>query len=202
VAAFTVTLQAPVPVHAPDQPLNTEPASASTLKLTTVPVAKLLAQVAPQEMPDGEDVTVPEPVPARETASVNNEAVVEVKVPDTPPTVSVVETEVFCAAAEVWRTQTDWPEAIVPTAEVNTAPQPIEYSPPVTEIALAELMPPIVTLLEVTSVEVATPDCAVKEKPSGTVSATTVKAYAATLETRGENPLTDACVLPSNPPTT
>jgi hypothetical protein len=131
-----------------------------------------------------------------------SEDVVDVNVPDTPPIVSVVETEAFGEAAEVWRTQTDCPAEIVPGADVNTAPQPIEYSPPVTATGLAELVPLIVMLLDVTGVARDTPDCGMKAKLSGAVSAMTVKAYAATLETRGENPLADACELPSKPPTT
>ena len=87
-AASIVTLQAPVPVQAPDQPLKTEPASARTLRLTVVPEAKLPLQVAPQEIPAGDEVTVPAPVPDLETVRLfADNAVVEVNVAETPPTV-------------------------------------------------------------------------------------------------------------------
>ncbi len=37
IAEFTVTVQVPVPVQAPPQPVNTEPAFAAALKVTLVP---------------------------------------------------------------------------------------------------------------------------------------------------------------------
>ena len=73
-AASIVTTQAPVPVHAPLQPANDELASGVALSVTSVPSAKPAAQAGPQEMPAGEEVTVPEPVPARATVSVRSSA--------------------------------------------------------------------------------------------------------------------------------
>ncbi len=62
-AALIVTTQAPVPVQAPLQPANTEPAAGVGVSVTEVPELKLNVQVAPQLMPAGELVTVPVPVP-------------------------------------------------------------------------------------------------------------------------------------------
>ena len=62
-AAFMVTLQAPVPLHAPPQPAKVEPELGVADKFTTVPLAKLAEQVVPQEIPAGELVIVPVPVP-------------------------------------------------------------------------------------------------------------------------------------------
>ena len=70
VAAFMVTLQAPVPLQAPLQPANSEPEAGVAVKLTTVSLGKLAEQVAPQEIPAGELVTVPVPVPVSVTVRV------------------------------------------------------------------------------------------------------------------------------------
>ena len=62
-AALIVTLHVPVLfVHAPDQPIKTEPESAVAVNVTAVPVSYVSAQSAPHAMPVGELVTVPEPV--------------------------------------------------------------------------------------------------------------------------------------------
>ncbi len=63
-AAVIDTTQAPVPLHAPLQPANVEPAAAVGISVTDVALLKFAEQVAPQEMPAGELVTLPPPVPA------------------------------------------------------------------------------------------------------------------------------------------
>ena len=63
-AALIVTLQAPVPAHAPDQPLKAEPLSAAAVSVTAAPLLYNSAQSVPQAMPVGLLVTVPPPVPA------------------------------------------------------------------------------------------------------------------------------------------
>jgi hypothetical protein len=63
-AAVIVTTQEPVPVHAPLQPANVEPAVAVGVSVTDVPLLKLAEQVAPQLMPAGELATLPLPAPA------------------------------------------------------------------------------------------------------------------------------------------
>ena len=63
-SADIVTVQVPVPVQSPLQPVNTEPASGVAVNATEVPSAKSAAQVAPQVIPAGALVTVPVPVPA------------------------------------------------------------------------------------------------------------------------------------------
>lgn len=69
-AAFIVTTHAPVPLHAPDQPVNDDEASAAAVSVTAVPKLYGSEQSAPQVMPAGVDVTLPLPVPARTTLSV------------------------------------------------------------------------------------------------------------------------------------
>jgi hypothetical protein len=64
------TVQVEVPLHAPDQPENVEPVAAVAVRVTLVPDAKEAEQVAPQLIPAGLDVTVPDPVPAFVTVSV------------------------------------------------------------------------------------------------------------------------------------
>ena len=59
-----------VPEHAtPDQPANTEPEAGDSVNVTTVPCANDAEHVVPQLIPDGLDVTVPDPVPAGVTVS-------------------------------------------------------------------------------------------------------------------------------------
>src|SRR2546425_11646210 len=69
-AALIVTLQAPVPVQLPLQPVKVEPAAGAAVKVTAVPLVNEAEQVAPQEMPAGALVTVPLPAPALGTVSV------------------------------------------------------------------------------------------------------------------------------------
>ncbi len=77
-AALMVTLQAPVPVQAPLQPVNTDPAAGVAARLTTVPELYWAEHVAPQLIPAGELVTVPVPVPPGVTVKVNSGAKVAV----------------------------------------------------------------------------------------------------------------------------
>jgi hypothetical protein len=80
-------MQAPVPVHAPFQPVNVEPAAGVAVKVTAVPPVKDARQVVPQEIPAGALVTVPPPVPDLVTVSEKddvgavNVAVTEVTLP-------------------------------------------------------------------------------------------------------------------------
>jgi hypothetical protein len=68
VAAAIVKVQVvAVPLHAPPQPAKLEVASAVAVRVTVVPGAKPVMQVAPQVRPAGLDVTVPVPVPVRLT---------------------------------------------------------------------------------------------------------------------------------------
>jgi hypothetical protein len=63
-----LTVQAP-PVHAPLQPPNSEPALGAALSVTLADCGKEALQVAPQLIPEGAEVTVPEPAPALVTVS-------------------------------------------------------------------------------------------------------------------------------------
>ena len=75
VAALTVTVQVPVPEQLPAQPVKTDPAAGFGVRVTAVPALTESEHVAPQFMPAGELVTVPEPVPFFVTDSVTGGAV-------------------------------------------------------------------------------------------------------------------------------
>ena len=62
-AAVTVTAQEPVPEQAPLQPAKDEPAAGAAVSVTVVPEVTDCEHVAPQLIPDGIPVTVPEPLP-------------------------------------------------------------------------------------------------------------------------------------------
>ena len=65
------TVQVPVPEQPPpDQPAKVEPAVATAVRVTLVPELYTSEQSAPQLMPTGAEVTVPEPVPAFATVRV------------------------------------------------------------------------------------------------------------------------------------
>jgi hypothetical protein len=70
--AFIVTVQLPVPEHAPLQPEKTSFAPACAVSVTTVPLLKALLQVVPQLTPAGLLVTTPFwlPLPPLVTVSV------------------------------------------------------------------------------------------------------------------------------------
>jgi len=70
-ATSTVTVQAPVPTHAPDQPPNVEVASGVAVIVIVLPPSYVAEQVDPQLIPAGADVTVPPPVPAFDTERTN-----------------------------------------------------------------------------------------------------------------------------------
>jgi hypothetical protein len=71
VAADIVTVQVLVPEQPPpDQPANTDPVAAVAVKTTLAPALKGAAQVAPQVIPAGAEVTDPVPVPALVTVNV------------------------------------------------------------------------------------------------------------------------------------
>lgn len=67
--AFMVTLQAPVPLHAPDHPAKKAPLAGVAVSLTLVPELNDALQVGAQVMPAGLLVTVPVEVPASCTES-------------------------------------------------------------------------------------------------------------------------------------
>ena len=68
VSAVSVKVQFPVPPHPPPyQPANCEPASGTADNVTGISSVNGPVQALPQEMPAGELVTVPEPVPVLAT---------------------------------------------------------------------------------------------------------------------------------------
>jgi hypothetical protein len=71
VAADSVTVQVLVPVQPPPlHPANSEPAVGDAVSVMLVPALYDAAQVGPQLMPVGAEVTVPAPRPALLTVSV------------------------------------------------------------------------------------------------------------------------------------
>jgi hypothetical protein len=58
-----VTLQAPVPLHAPDQPPNVEAYPGASVSVTTVPAENVAWHVVPQLIPAGLLLTEPVPLP-------------------------------------------------------------------------------------------------------------------------------------------
>jgi len=65
-----VTVQGAYPKQAPDQPPKLEPAAGVAVKTTCVPSAYDAAQVEPQSIPAGLELTLPEPRPYRFTWSI------------------------------------------------------------------------------------------------------------------------------------
>jgi len=61
-APLITTAHAPVPVHAPDHPVNLYPTAAVAVRFTVVPCANVPVQLLVQEIPLGELVTVPLPL--------------------------------------------------------------------------------------------------------------------------------------------
>lgn len=66
---FIATVQAPFPLQAPPQPLNTDPLLAVAVNVTLVPLLNPALHVLPQEIPAGLLLTVPAPLPASVTVS-------------------------------------------------------------------------------------------------------------------------------------
>jgi hypothetical protein len=71
VSAFIVTVQLPIPLHAPPQPARPQAAAAPAVKVTCVPGTKLALHVAPQSIAEGELVTLPPGLPATDTESID-----------------------------------------------------------------------------------------------------------------------------------
>ncbi len=65
-----VIVTLPAVVQLPDQPPNVDPEAGVAVKLTAVPLLRIVVQVLPQLIVPGLLVTVPLPVPARVTVSV------------------------------------------------------------------------------------------------------------------------------------
>jgi hypothetical protein len=66
-----VTVHTVVPEQSPLQPVKIEPVAGTALSVTSVPESKFALQAVPQLIPAGVLVTVPVPLPARATVSVN-----------------------------------------------------------------------------------------------------------------------------------
>src|SRR5436309_2459064 len=92
VAAFSVTMQVPVPEQPPPlQPEKVELAVGVAVKVTAVPLVNGAEHVAPQAMPAGLLATVPAPAPA----------LVSVRVKDCTANVAVTEVAAFTVTVQV-----------------------------------------------------------------------------------------------------
>lgn len=67
--SFKMIVQAPVPEHAPDQPLKVDPLGATAVSVTDVPLFKVAEHCVGQLIPTGLLVTVPVPVPVSVTTN-------------------------------------------------------------------------------------------------------------------------------------
>src|SRR5689334_3635228 len=77
--AGIVKVQAPVPEQPPLQPANVAPEAAAAVSVTELPALKRPEQGGAQSMPEGEDVTVPLPMPCLLTCTMTVRASVTVK---------------------------------------------------------------------------------------------------------------------------
>src|SRR5438552_1416454 len=145
VAAETVTTQVPVPEQPPPlQPVKVEPAAGVAVSVTAVPLEKLAEQVAPQVIPAGALVTVPLPVPALLTVSVNvwsvNVAVtvvaaervtVQAPVPEHPPPLQLLKVEpaagvaVRVTAVPLVKLAEQVAPQLIPAGALVTVPLPV-----------------------------------------------------------------------------
>jgi hypothetical protein len=160
-AAFIVTVHAPVPVHAPLQPVKVTPAAGVAVSVTAVPLPKDAEQVVPQLMPAGALVTVPAPAPARFTVSAK----------DCTPKFAVI-----VAAALIVTVQLPVPEHPPPDQPVNVAPA-AGVAVSVTTVPLLKVAEHVVPQLMPAGALVTVPD------PAGmTVSAKDCRAKVAVTE--------------------
>ena len=145
VAAESVIVHVPVPEQPPPlQPVKVEPATGVAVNVTAVPLAKLAEQVAPQLIPTGALVTVPLPVPALLTVSVNvwsvnvvvtvvaaESVTVQAPVPEQPPPLQPVKVEPAAAVAvnviavPLAKLAEQVAPQLIPTGELVTVPLPV-----------------------------------------------------------------------------
>src|SRR6266581_4777681 len=145
VAAESVTVQGPVPEQPPPlQPVKVEPATGVAVNVTAVPLAKLAEQVAPQLIPTGALVTVPLPVPALLTVSVNvwsvnvvvtvvaaESVTVQAPVPEQPPPLQPVKVEpaagvaVNVTAVPLVKLAAQVAPQLIPAGALVTVPLPV-----------------------------------------------------------------------------
>jgi hypothetical protein len=145
VFAATVTVHGPVPTHpTPFHPLNVEPGAGVAVSVTVEPLRTDCEQVAPQLMPLGTDVTVPNPTPFLVTESVNVGrwklapsvtspviVITHVPVPLQPPPVQPLKIEYIAGVAESVTT-VPWanealqvPPQLMPDGSEITPPPPL-----------------------------------------------------------------------------
>ncbi len=145
VAAESVTTHVPVPLQPPPlQPLKVEPMAGMAVSITTVPLAKLAEQVAPQVMPAGELVTVPLPLPALLTVSAKlgrlkvavtvvaaETVTTQVPVPEHPPPLQPLKVEpvaglaVSVTAVPLVKLAEQVAPQVIPAGELVTVPLPV-----------------------------------------------------------------------------
>jgi hypothetical protein len=144
VAALTVTAQVPVPVQAPLQPANVEPAAGVAARVNDAPGVTVSAQSLPQLMPAGELDTVPRPVPVLVTVIPTGATLkvavtvvaaftvtAQVPVPLQPPPLQPAKVEPAAgeavsvnAAPGVTVSEQSLPQ-LMPAGELATVPEPV-----------------------------------------------------------------------------
>jgi hypothetical protein len=132
-------VQVPLPLQAPLQPTNVEPALGTAVKTTLVPEEKFAAHVDGQLMPAGLLITVPlpepssatfrvndvvVPVPARETVCILPGRLLELSV-----TVSVEVSSPLLEGVKTMKMVHEEFGANCPPAELQVSPGPSEKSP-------------------------------------------------------------------------
>ena len=165
VAAFTVTVHGPVPLHAPLHPAKVDPELGVAVSVTVVPKLNTSEQSAPQLIPAGELDTVPDPVPVFTTVIVNccnvNVAVTVVAavmvtvhgpVPVQPPPLHPVNDDptlgdaVSVTTVPAEYTSEQSAPQLIPAGELVTVPDPVPDFTTVRVCASARAITPIATI--------------------------------------------------------
>jgi hypothetical protein len=185
VAPLTVTVQVPVPLQAPLQPVKTEPEAALAVSVIGVPTATTWVQSEPQAIPAGTLVTVPPPLPFLLTDKVAVVVpVVEPLTPremESPPAVKVTLPANAPAVVGRKRTVMAW---LAPGASVNDAPETMLNGAP-TLAAPERLALPVFCTVKVRS---AVPPTAMLPKLVALTGVTAKSGWATPLA-EGEHPL-------------
>jgi hypothetical protein len=211
-AALIVTLQVPVPLQAPLQPANVDPAAALAVSVTTVPLLKFALQMVPQLIPAGLLVTVPVPVPALVTLNLNagtlNVAVtdfaalivtlqvpVPVQAPLQPANVEpAVALAVSVATVPLLKLALQVPGQLIPVGLLVTVPVPVPASETVSgnvvtdvlNVAVTDFAALIVTLQVPVPVHAPLQPAKVEPEPTAWVRVTTVPLLKFVLQVPGQ----------------
>lgn len=115
-APLRTKVQRPVPAQPPpDQPVKSEPTPGVAVSANAMPFANCPEQAAPQLIPAGDEVTVPEPVPALVTVTAEQLALVVAEALAEPPFALVKLAPLTYVVHELGVALTTWTcDAVVP----------------------------------------------------------------------------------------